>query len=184
MAGSESSSLSNYNNCFESHARRCIESFVDTITMDNRIDINKATRIVKTGTTTISGHLFQHDDPGNGLSLKKVALFYESEFNTIITETNQISKSMLSKLKEVVLCCFCNTTVSISLLYFDRLNKKERRYRCYTCKVSHPLLVKLINGSDNDVVLNERGRRPRQERKRQRQSRSRTNKLERQEDRK
>ena len=155
MAGSELSSLSNYNNCFESHARRCIESFVDTITMDNRIDINKATRIVKTGTTTISGHLFQHDDPGNGLSLKKVALFYESEFNTIITETNQISKSMLSKLKVVVLCCFCNTTVTISLLYFNRLNKKERRYRCYTCKVSHPLLVKLINGSDNDVVLNE-----------------------------
>ena len=142
----------NYKNYFYPRVITQIESFIDVINKDNRIDINRGTRIVTTG-TQISRTLFDHNDPRNGVSLKKVALFYKREINTNISETNQITKSMLSKLKVVVLCCFCNNTVSVSLRYFDDSTKKKKGYRCYTCKISHPLLIKLINESDNEVVL-------------------------------
>lgn len=146
--------MTNYKKLFEARALHNIQTFIDAILKDNRIDINKGTRIVTTG-TQISGPLFDHTDPRNGLSLKKVALFYKKELKINITETNQITRSMLSKLKVVVLCCFCNNTKSVSLLYFRTPKKTAEGYRCYTCKISHPLLVKLINESDVDPENND-----------------------------
>ena len=144
----------NYKKFFQAKALFQIETFINVISKDNRIDVNKGTRIVKTG-TQISGPSFDLNDSQNGLSIKKVALFYKREINTNISETNQITKSMLSKLKVVVLCCFCNNTVSVSLVYFATTIKRAKGYRCFTCKISHPLLVKLINESDVDPENND-----------------------------
>jgi len=146
--------MTNYKKYFETTALSNIESFIDVILKDNRIDINKGTRIVTTG-TKISGPSFDHNDTRNGLSLKKIASFYKNEVNTNISEMNKITRSMLSKLKVVVLCCFCNNTKSVSLCGFQTTTKKAEGYRCYTCKISHPLLVKLINESDVDPENND-----------------------------
>lgn len=139
-----------YESFFNSTAKRFINQIIEGCNRDNRIHTEKGTRIILKG-NEIKGPSFDHNEIQNGISFEKIASLYENKVNSsdAITPLNQITHAMLRQLKVAVLCCFCNTTLTLSFAYFQNQDRKNSRIRCNDCKVSHPLLLRLINGSDD-----------------------------------